>query len=347
MRPQADEGTARVSPRLPTSRTVTGDPTVSRTQTGAPTTARTHTGHPATPRTQTGDPTVARTRTDPPVAARTQTGQPAPSRTPTAPAVGRSHTVPAVARTSTARRTQALVAARMILVEQNADHFTLLGVPFDAPLDVVQTAYLNLARQLHPDKLAELGVPDLSGNAQRLFHQIGVAFGVLTEPTKRAAYVAMLSGGTSAARPIDTTSRTRTADDIPATPAGEAFRRGESLLRRDEPAEAVIELGRACALDPTNVDYHAMLGWAQFCAARDKAAIAPETRKALDKAVRVSAKPVQARFLLGRVERMLGRDREALRHFHEVLALQDPHPDASAEIRMIEARLASSPDKKR
>jgi hypothetical protein len=350
MRPQADEGTARVPTRPATSRTQTGEPAVPRTQTGQPASSRTQTSDPAASRTQTGSPPVSRTQTGNPTTSRTQTGEPAarPARAPTSPVVGRSQTYPAVARTSTARRTQALVAARMILVEQGADHFTLLGVPFDAPLDVIQTAYLNLARQLHPDKLEELGVPDLSGNAQKLFHQIGVAFGVLTEPTKRAAYVAMLTGVSSGApRAIETTSRTRTADDIPATPAGEAFRRGESLLRRDEPAEAVIELGRACALDPTNVDYHAMLGWAQFCAARDKATIAPETRKALDKAVRVSAKPVQARFLLGRVERMLGRDREALRHFQEVLALQENHPDAQAEIRVIEARLASSPDKKR
>lgn len=273
----------------------------------------------------------------------TSTGQPAVGRTPTPlpdPSVARTKSNrpagPAVARTSTARKAQALVAARMILVEQNADYFTLLGVPFDAPVDVVQTTYLNLVRQLHPDKLDELGVPDANGQAHRLFHQIGVAFAVLTDPLRRSEYMVKV------ARPPDLSSRTRTADDIPTGPAGDAYRRGESALRRDIPADAVIEFGRACALDPNNVDYHAMLGWAQFCAARDKPTIAPETRKALERAIVKSTKPHQARFLLGRVERMLGRDKEALRHFQEVLEATPSHPEASAEIRAIEARLAKS-----
>lgn len=276
----------------------------------------------AVPRTQTSDPVVARTASSRPVG-------------------------PAVARTSTARRTQALIAARLILVEQAADYFTLLGVPFDAPIDVVQTAYLDLVRQLHPDKLEELGVPDTTGNAQRVFHQVGLAFSVLTDPARRAIYLDKLGTPTLMPTPaIEMTARTRTADDIPASPAGDAFRRGEGALRFDEPAEAVVEFGRACALEPNNVDFHAMLGWAQFCAARDKVTIAPETRKALDRAVQRSAKPTQARFLLGRVERMLGRDREALRHFQEVVDTSAHHADAAAEIRAIEARLAKSPGKR-
>jgi curved DNA-binding protein CbpA len=192
---------------------------------------------------------------------------------------------------------------------------------------------------LHPDKLDELGVPDLTGNAQRLFNQIGLAFSVLTDPVRRADYMTKVAAPPPA---IELTSRTRTADDIPATPAGDAYRRGESALRRDEPADAVIELARACALEPNNVDFHAMLGWAQFCAARDKVTIAPETRKALERAIQRSAKPTQSRFLLGRVERMLGRDREALRIFQELLESSPGHADAAAEIRAIEARLAQS-----
>jgi curved DNA-binding protein CbpA len=244
----------------------------------------------------------------------------------------------AIARTATARKTQALIAARMILVEQSADYFTLLGVPFDAPTDVVQTAYLNLVRQLHPDKLNELGVPDNGGQGGRLFHHIGIAFGVLTDPMRRAEYLTRIGRPPS----VEMTSRTRTADDIPATPAGDAYRRGESALRRDIPADAVVEFGRACALEPNNVDFHAMLGWAQFCAAADKATIAPETRKALDRAIQRSSKPTHARFLLGRVERMLGRDREALRHFQEVIEEAPNHPDARAEVRAIELRLAKT-----
>ena len=317
-----------------------GQPTIPRGQRSSTlATPRTKSSELARSRTQTSD--ADRAAGSPPATSRTQTGQPVSSRTQTSdPAVARTVSGrPVVARTSTARKTQALIAARMILVEQGADHFTLLGVPFDAPIDVIQTTYLNLVRQLHPDKLDELGVPDASGQAQRLFHQIGVAFTVLTDLTRRAAYLAQLDQPPAG---IELTARTRTADDIPTGPAGDAYRRGESALRRDAPAEAVAEFGRACALDPNNVDFHAMLGWAQFCAARDKETIAPETRKALERAIQRSAKPVHARFLLGRVERILGRDREALRHFHEVIEATPSHAEAAAEIRAIDARIAKA-----
>ncbi|HEX3760727.1 MAG TPA: DUF4388 domain-containing protein [Kofleriaceae bacterium] len=143
--------------------------------------------------------------------------------------------------------------------------------------------------------------------------------------------------------------RTPTGSPLPsrvstdnAASAEEAFRRGELAMKRDQPGEAVLEFKTACDLNPNDVDYAAMLAWAKFCAAGDKAAIGADTRKALERAVYKSNKPERARFYLGRVERMLGRDKEALRHFQEVLDLKPNHADAASEIRAIESRLHSS-----
>jgi hypothetical protein len=127
-----------------------------------------------------------------------------------------------------------------------------------------------------------------------------------------------------------------------AVAADEAFRRGELAMKRDQPGEAILEFKTACDLNPNEVDYAAMLAWAKFCAAGDKAAIGADTRKVLERAVFKSNKPERARFYLGRVERMLGRDKEALRHFQEVLDLKPNHADAASEKRAIEARLQSS-----
>jgi tetratricopeptide (TPR) repeat protein len=294
-----------------------------------------------TPRPPTASPVPGRTPTDP-ATGRTPTN-PATGRTPTGdPARSRPKTGgPAISRTSTARKTAALVAARTILLEQGADHFALLGVPFDAPIDTVRTTYLNLVRQLHPDKLAELDVGDPAGNATRLFAAMGNAFSVLTDPVRREPYVAaIVAGGVGA-------PRTKTGDDVSTSPAAEAFRRGEAALRRDEPHEAIVHFQKAIEISPQDVDYHAMLAWAQFCAASDKVKIANETRRVLDRAIQRSTKPLGARLLLGRVERMLGRDREALRQFQIVLEEQPSHADARSEIRVIEARLAGNVGKKR
>lgn len=137
--------------------------------------------------------------------------------------------------------------------------------------------------------------------------------------------------------------RTPTPPNVPRTKtnpelAAEAAERAERALKLDRPETAVVELERACKLDPTDVDHRAMYGWALFCAADDKRSVAELARTALEHAVRASRKPHEARFYLGRVERMLGREQEALGHFHAVLMLQPDHRDASAEIRVLQAR---------
>jgi hypothetical protein len=123
--------------------------------------------------------------------------------------------------------------------------------------------------------------------------------------------------------------------------ADEAFQRGVMALRRDDMITAVLELVRATELAPLDVDYAAMLAWAKFCAAPDKQLIAAETRKVMERAIRKSEKPMTARFYLGRIERMLGRVREALMHFKQVVELEPGHADAAAEIRMLEPRAVS------
>jgi len=127
-----------------------------------------------------------------------------------------------------------------------------------------------------------------------------------------------------------------------AAAAEQAFKRGETAMKRDQPGEAILEFKAACDLNPSDVDYAGMLAWAKFCAAGDKPGIGADTRKALERAVFKSHRPERARFYLGRVERMLGRDKEALRHFQEVLDLKPNHADAASEIRAIEARLAAA-----
>jgi cytochrome c-type biogenesis protein CcmH/NrfG len=83
-----------------------------------------------------------------------------------------------------------------------------------------------------------------------------------------------------------------------------------------------------------------MLGWATFCAASDKSRVAAAARKALEKAIHRSSRPAIARFYLGRIERMLGRDQLALHHFREVLSLIPNHREAASEVRVLESRLA-------
>jgi hypothetical protein len=159
--------------------------------------------------------------------------------------------------------------------------------------------------------------------------------------TMQAAIYALVACGTAR---VLVPPRVPTVPNLPRTKtnpelAAEAAERAQRALEIEQVETAVLELKKACQLVPNDVDYSALLGWALFCAAQDKRAIAAETKQALERAVHRSDKPQLARFYLGRVERMLGHDREALHHFHAVLLLDPSNRDASAEIRILQARL--------
>ena len=351
---------ARTPTNVPASRTQT--PVPSRTQTpswNTPTTVprtQTPTNLPRTPTPQT-QPPASRAPSTPPLS-RTQTGprdKPpssppggftptpgtddatrlrSPSSSPRPPSPG-----PTRARRNTAAtiETEALIRDRTALVDRDADHFTLLGITRDASPEAIRGAYFTLARKLHPDRLASLGIVDGARDAQRLFAQINLAFAVLNDAVRRADYLSVLSrGGESAVRAEDAR-----ADEIAmrVMHAEEAFRRGEMALRRDLIEQALVEFTTAIEMQPNEPEYQAMFVWSKFAAATDKQAIAAQTRQQLTRAAQASTTSPTARFFLGRVERILGREREALAHFYEVLAMKPNHTDASSEVRVLESRL--------
>jgi len=88
-----------------------------------------------------------------------------------------------------------LIEERTAMLDRGADHFTLLGLEIGAPAEAVHAAYVELARNLRPARLDELGISDESFAAQRLLAQVGIAFTVLTDRILRPEYMASLPAG--------------------------------------------------------------------------------------------------------------------------------------------------------
>ena len=337
-----------------------------RTPTGNPVSSRTSTGnHPAVPRSiaqrtptpqdiaygrvptadlTTPEPVVGRRQTPtlPPLSAAASAGEPAVSRTISqsraTPRANRpSIPVPVRSRTNTVstEETSILIRERLALVDRGADHFNLLGISQESAPDLIRAAYFTLARKLHPDRLASLGI--LDRDAQRLMASINAAFAVLNDTVKRTEYMSIVArGGESAVR-----AEEAKADELAlrVMHAEEAFRRGEMALRREQLDTAMKEFTTAVELQPQEPEYQALFTWTKFAAATDKQALAHKTRSELQRAAERSEQSPTARFYLGRVERILGREREALDHFREVMRIKPNHQEASSEARILEARL--------
>ncbi|MCW5806573.1 MAG: DnaJ domain-containing protein [Deltaproteobacteria bacterium] len=238
-----------------------------------------------------------------------------------------------------AQEVHTLIAAKVAILDGHGDHYKLLGVSSEASDNDVRKVYFNLARQLHPDRLAALDIEDDQRQAQRVFAQINAAFATLSDPKKRAEYTDIQRRGGEAA--IRAEQAKAEAAMQRALDAEEAFRRAEIALKRDQAPLAIQELQRAIQLDPDAADYHAMLAWAQFVVAPEKNSVGGATRRTLERAIERAPQSITPRFFLGRVERILGRDQDALRHFRDVLSLEPRHAEAAGEVRALESRLGA------
>lgn len=351
-----------------TSRTVTPSssaPTVSPTSTGSgPTISRTSTGSgPNQTRSTTptaGPPGRARSPSmAPPISLAKTPSFPPPSADDPAqmkPASGEQQPQSSAAATQSIRKPvgaapprrarrdstatteiEMLLTNKMPLLDRGTDHFTLLGLTMDASSADVRSAYFTLARKLHPDRLSAIGIEDEDRRAQRLMAQVNLAFATLNDAAKRDEYLSVLRRGGEAAVKAEEAQADELAMRIMR--AEEAFKQGEMALRRDQLTQALEAFQMAVELQPEEAEYQALLAWVQFAAAPDKNAVANTTRKALQRAAETNDRSTTARFYLGRVERMLGREREALQYFEEVLAIKPSHADAASEARILKQRL--------
>ena len=78
----------------------------------------------------------------------------------------------------------------------SGDYYEVLGVPRDADAKTIKNAFRQLARRYHPDISTE---PD----AEQRFKEVAEAFGVLSDPARRASYDAQGSAGLAGATAED------------------------------------------------------------------------------------------------------------------------------------------------
>jgi curved DNA-binding protein CbpA len=226
-----------------------------------------------------------------------------------------------------ARRKEILDRAAGI-AKQN--FFEILGLARSSSPDDAKTAYFQLVKRWHPDRLPpELG--DVRDDVARVFALIAEAYQTLTDSERRGRYAQLLEDGGGTQEDQLAVQR--------ALEAAGSFQKADFFLAKGNFAEAEVHANRAYELDPKEPDHVAIWAWVQ--------ASKPERRdtgkyddllKLLDQALADAPRNERARYFRGMILKAAGRMGDAMRDFREIAEANPRHVDAVREVRLYSMR---------
>ena len=243
---------------------------------------------------------------------------------------GKSAAIPAVSAATKSTPDPAPTTAQRVELEAwktrlEGDHHTVLGVPQSATQDQIQSAFLRLAKQWHPDRVADAD-PATRELAPRIFARVSEARTVLLDPLQRRPSMARGSAVSSA-------QEDEQVERVLA--AATAFQKAQILLKARNFAGAEAEAKSALAQDPDQPDYLALVAW--IAAQKPEADVARAIAE-LDRALLKRPNDATARWYRGQLRKRAGQEGLAIQDFRAVVELDPRHVDAQREIRLYEMR---------
>lgn len=217
------------------------------------------------------------------------------------------------------------IEQRFAALQSDKDHFAILAVSAQATKDQVKSAFLNLAKIFHPDRLPA-SLQGLTPKINAVFESIREAYDALHDDAKRQDYVKRLASS-------------RKSSPSPATNPSDgsaAFKQAELLFKRKDYALAEEQYDAAFAVDRKAV-YLAGKAWCLFM---DPArhGDGSKAKQILNEALRLERNCDRALYQLGVIARVEGDIERAERHFREALQVNPKHVEAKQELRLIEMR---------
>lgn len=228
-----------------------------------------------------------------------------------------------------ARRQEILDRVQAIRQE---NFFQMLGLPQDAPMAAVQSAFFDIAKRWHPDRLPT-PLAFLRDEVSRVFSHMNEAFQTLSNEARRSEYVELLKQGGGS--PEEQAKVTRLLE------AQSEFRRADTFFKKGDLATAERLASSAVEKDPEQPDYIALLAWIRA----NKPAVSPDDLAAnirfLDSALGASPNHQRSLWYRGSLLKRLGKESLAILDFRKLLDLDPRHIDAGREVRLFEMRHGS------
>lgn len=219
------------------------------------------------------------------------------------------------------------LAARAAKIEDE-DYFEMLGVPRDASSSAVQTAYFNLIKTWHPDRLPRELAP-LRPRAELVFRYLTRAQETLSDDAKRGPYLASVQDGGGTPNAERKLAR--------VIQAAMEFRKVEVLLKRRELDEALTLIEECLEANDEEPDYHATMGWILLQRAAPGADHS-SALAALDRALALSATHDRALYYKGMVLERMGRSAEATECHRRAAQVNPKNIEAVRMVRLAEMR---------
>ena len=225
------------------------------------------------------------------------------------------------------------IRQRVEAIEKQS-YYEILGVDVEAANSTIQTAFFQLARTWHPDRIGD-DLADVRDLATKVFSRMSEAHATLTDAERRTEYDRVLKEGGGTAQEQDQINA--------IVKAASAFQKAEILLKRGKLAEAEVEAKAAYEGDRSQPEYGALYAWirAQLLDPGDERGFAELVRIA-DQAVEREKEHARIRFYRGMVLMRAGRPNKAIRDFRFVVERDPRNVDAQREIRLHNMRKRSS-----
>ncbi|MGZ3419246.1 MAG: J domain-containing protein [Polyangiales bacterium] len=225
------------------------------------------------------------------------------------------------------RRAEILAKAKVI---DSENYFQMLGLTSESTIDDAKTAYFQLAKRWHPDRLPG-DLADLKDQVGKVFALMAEAYQILTDPDRRVKYMQQVKegGGTLESQ----------QEVVRVMDAANAFQKAEFFVNKGQLQDAEPHITKAFELEPGDTEHVALWCWVQANKAeRRESGRFDDLLAKLDQALVESPRSERARFYRGMILKYAGRMGDAIRDFREVAEANPRHVDAVREVRLYTMR---------
>ena len=202
------------------------------------------------------------------------------------------------------------------------DHFGALGVSQTATPDEVKKAFIEAAKSWHPDRVPQ-GLDEVKPLFAKVFARLELARSTVSDPARRAKYIADLAKPDTAA----------SAQDISSAEAGLELRKAEGMLKKNDAVAAERHLRRAVQLAPSNIECQVLLVWLQAkpdsTVDRLRGLVAD-----LDRLIARDPESKRGYYFRGMLHKRLDQTKKAMADFTRAMELDPHNVDAAREVRL-------------